>query len=726
MESVAIDHPSATLPSVADILSSAPDRYTPSDRILLDKAYRFGLTAHAGQMRQSGDPYFLHCIEVARLLAELRLDSTTLAAGLLHDVLEDTGVTAEQLAAEFPAPIPVLVQGVTKISSLDFRSSRAQYVENLRKMILATAQDLRVVLIKICDRLHNMRTLSFLPPDRQHYIATDTMKVYAPLANRLGMMRIKSELEDLAMRYLYPQEYRRIAELVAEKRASREAKVERSISVLREHLAQQGLHPEIVGRPKHFYSIFEKMREQKLELDQIYDLIGLRVITEHKQKCYDIVGHIHALWKPIPGRLKDYIALPKDNGYQSLHTAVMGPDGQVIEIQIRTREMHRMAEEGIAAHWRYKEGGSAEVGLDEKLAWFRRMTDWLQEVKDPDEFMRALTHDVFADRVFVFSPRGDAFDLPRDSTPLDYAYTVHSEIGNRCVGAKVNNRIVPLRTPLQQGDVVEILTSKTAHPRAHWLEIVRTARARSKIRHWLRSQQHSEFVISGRERILKAVRAHGIDITADRLDEMLRPLVGEFHADSLEDLLADVGFGRIALRRVVDRIAPAPAKPRRTHARPSRPASEVLVDGMTRTAMRFAQCCRPLPGEPIVAFVTVGRGLAIHRQDCESLEKTMAAKGLDPSRRIPARWNSESVRPHKVTIKVVARDRVGLQRDICDAISKENISISDSDTHSRARGRTAILRFTVPVTSKDQMTRVMARIRSVPGVTSLTPTIHVK
>ncbi len=726
MQAVAIDHPVAALPTVDDILSCAPDRYVPSDRVLLDKAYRFGLTAHAGQLRQSGDPYFSHCIEVARLLAELRLDSTTLAAGLLHDVLEDTGVTADQLAAEFPAPIPMLVQGVTKISSLDFRSSRAQYVENLRKMILATAQDLRVVLIKICDRLHNMRTLSYLPPDRQHYIATDTMKVYAPLANRLGMMRIKSDLEDLAMRYLYPEEYRRIAELVAEKRASREAKVERSISVLREHLARQGLHPEIVGRPKHFYSIFEKMREQHLELDRIYDLIGLRVITEYKQECYDIVGHIHALWKPIPGRLKDYIALPKDNGYQSLHTAVIGLDGQVTEIQIRTREMHRMAEEGIAAHWRYKEGGQSEVGLDEKLAWFRRMTDWLQEVKDPDEFMRALTHDVFADRVFVFSPRGDAFDLPRDSTPLDFAYTVHSEIGNRCVGAKVNNRIVPLRTHLQQGDVVEILTSKTAHPRAHWLEIVRTARARNKIRHWLRSQQHGEFVISGRERILKAVRAHGMDITADRLEEILRPLVGEFHADSLDDLLADVGFGRIPLRRVVDRIAPVPRKPRRAHAQPSRPASEVLVDGMTGTAMRFAQCCRPLPGEPIVAFITVGRGVTIHRRDCESLEKTIAVKGLDPSRRIAAQWNSESIRPHKVTIKVVARDRVGLQRDICDAISQENISISDSDTHSRARGQTAILRFTVPVTSKDQMTRVMARIRSVSGVVSLTPTIQTK
>jgi GTP pyrophosphokinase len=713
-----------TLPTVEEILGANRDRYSAGDLALLDKAYRFAAEAHAGQKRHSGDPYFAHCIEVARLLAELRLDSMTLAAGLVHDVLEDTGVTAEQLAEEFPAPIPMLVQGVTKISSLDFRSSRAQYVENLRKMILATAQDVRVVLIKICDRLHNMRTLSFLPSDRQAYISRDTLKIYAPLANRLGMTRIKSELEDLSMRYLYPQEYRHIQQLVAEKRAAREAIVQRSIEVLREHLARQNLHPEIVGRPKYFYSIFVKLREQQLDFDQIYDLTALRIIADTVQQCYEIVGHIHALWKPIPGHLKDYIALPKANMYQSLHTAVIGLEGQVTEIQIRTHEMHRTAEEGIAAHWKYKEGGQAAGGLEEKLRWFRRMTDWLQEVKDPDEFMRSLTNDVFADRVFCFSPQGDVFELPKGATPLDFAYHVHSEIGNHCVGAKVNTRIVPLRATLQHGDVVEILTSKTAHPRAHWLEIVQTGRARNKIRHWVRSQHREEFVAAGRERILQAVRAHGSEIPADRFDELLRPHLAEFDADGIEDLLADVGFGRIPVRQVVDKIAPVQPQPRRIRPHPTSPTSDVIVGGMSGASLRFAHCCHPLPGEPIVAFVTVGRGVTIHRRDCANLEKTLRSKQIDRSRLMDAQWDTEHVRPHDVAIKVLARDRVGLLRDITDAISQENVSITEHRSWVREDQQIAILRFTVQVLNKEQMTRVMARIRNVPGVTALTPYVR--
>jgi GTP pyrophosphokinase len=713
-----------TLPGVEEILGGSRDRYSAGDVVLIDKAYHFSLEAHAGQKRMSGDPYFLHCIEVARLLAELRLDSMTIASGLLHDVLEDTGVTPEQLCEQFSEPIPTLVQGVTKISSLDFRSSRAQYVENLRKMILATAQDVRVVLIKICDRLHNMQTLGFLPSDRQIEISRDTQKIYVPLANRLGMTRVKSELEDLAMRYLHPQEYRRIAQLVAEKRANREARVEQSIAVLRDHLARQNLHADIVGRPKHFFSIFEKMREQHLDFDQIYDLIALRVITETVQKCYEIVGHIHALWKPIPGRLKDYIALPKANMYQSLHTAVIGLEGQVTEIQIRTHEMHRVAEEGIAAHWKYKEGGQAQVGLEEKLRWFRRMTDWLQEVKDPDEFMRSLTNDVFADRVFCFSPRGDVFELPKNATPLDFAYHVHSEIGNHCVGAKVNNRIVPLRTALQHGDVVEVLTSKTAHPRAHWLEIVQTGRARNKIRHWVRSQQREEFVALGRERLLRAVKAHGVDMMPERMAELLRPHLAEFDVGSFDDLLTDIGFGRIPVRRVVDKIAPVQPRPRRARPHPTSPTSDVLVGGIADASVRFAHCCHPLPGEPIVGFVTIGRGVTVHRRECPSLETTLRNKQIDRSRLMDAQWDMEHARAHDVTIKVVARDRVGLLRDITDAISQENVSITENRTRVREGEHVAVLRFTVQVLSKEQMTRVMARIRNVASVTSLTPYVQ--
>lgn len=714
----------SALPSVEEILGDNRDRYSADDLALLHKAYQFGVEAHSGQMRQSGDPYFAHCIGVTRLLAELRLDSMTLAAGLLHDVLEDTGMATERLSEHFAAPIPMLVEGVTKISSLDFRSSREQYVENLRKMILATARDVRVVLIKICDRLHNMRTLRFLPAEKQINISRDTLRIYAPLANRLGMTRIKSELEDLAMRYLYPQEYHRLARLVAEKRKSREAKVQRSIDVLREHLAGQDLFPEIVGRPKHFYSIFEKMHQQHLDFDQIYDLIALRVVTETVHECYNVVGHIHALWIPIPGRLKDYIALPKANMYQSMHTAVIGLDGQVTEIQIRTREMHRAADEGIAAHWKYKEGRPTEVGLEEKLHWFRQMTDWLQEVKDPDEFMRALTNDVFADRVFCFTPRGDVFDLPKNSTPLDFAYHVHSEIGNHCVGAKVNNRIVPLRTPLAHGDVVEIMTSKTAHPRAHWPDVVQTSRARSKIRHWLRSQRREEFVALGRERVLRAAKAHGAEISPNRLDELLRDHLAKFATGTVEDLLADVGFGRIGVRQVTDAIAPPQPQVRPKRHRVATPLSDVVIGGMSGASVHFAQCCHPLPGEPIVGFVTIGRGVTVHRHDCQSLETTLCTKEIDRSRVIDAQWDMERIQPHSVAIKVVARDRIGLLRDVTDAISQEKVSITENRTLVREDKQIAILRFTVQVSSKEQMNRLMARIRNVPGVTTLTP--HVR
>lgn len=710
------------LPGIDYILGDSRDRYSNDDVQLLETAYAFGRHAHESQRRCSGNPYFVHCIEVARLLAASRLDSPTLAAGLLHDVLEDTKTTLEELDERFPAPIPMLVEGVTKISSLDFRSSRERYTENLRKMILATAQDVRVVLIKLCDRVHNMRTLRFLPTEKQINISRDTLRIYAPLANRLGMTRIKSELEDLTMRYLYPEEYHRMSELVAEKKISRERKVEQSIQTLREHLAANGLKPEIVGRPKHFYSIFQKMKQQNLSFDQIFDLIALRVLTNSKSECYDVVGHVHSLWTPVPGKFKDYIALPKPNGYQSLHTTVIGAKGQVTEIQIRTHEMHRLAEEGIAAHWKYKEGGAPEVGLEEKLGWFRRMTDWLSEVKDPDEFMRSLTHDVFADRVFCFSPRGDVFDLPAGSTPLDFAYHVHSEVGNHCVGAKIGNRIVPLRTVLRQGDVVEIMTQKSAHPRAHWLELCKTGRARSKVRHWLRSQRREEFIEQGREKILRSARARDSEATVEKIEEAIKPLLSQFGAASVDELMADIGFGRVGVRGVVDRALGPPKPVARKTVAPKKglPKSDIKIGGMSGTAVRFAHCCNPLPGDAVVGFVTVGRGVTVHRLNCSSLESTLRTKNLDRSRLVDATWDMEHVQPREVPIKAMARDRIGLLHDITEAISQENVSISEIRTTMSSDKTVATLRFIVEVRNKEQMNRLMAKIRNVPGVTSLT------
>jgi GTP pyrophosphokinase len=701
------------------ILGVAPEKWSSDDRDLIRRAYEFAREAHEGQRRASGEPYITHCIEVARILADLRLDAETVAAALLHDSVEDCRVTRDLLAERFSNTIANLVEGVTKISSLHFGSRREEQVENLRKMILAMARDIRVVIIKLADRLHNMRTLRHLPHDKQIKISRDTMMVYAPLANRLGMTRIKSELEDAAMYYLHPAEYRMIADGIAMKKAERDAIVQRAIEMLQAELASHKIKAEVRGRSKHLYSIYLKMQKQALPFEAIHDLIGLRVICDDVPTCYDVLGIVHNLWRPIHGRFKDYIALPKENMYQSLHTTVVGPGGEKIEVQVRTYEMHKFAEEGIAAHWKYKEGKTGRTGIEEKLVWLRQLTEWLNEVRDPGEFMHALQKDVFSDTVFVFTPQGDVIELPAGATALDFAYYIHSKLGESCCGAKVNDRLVQIRHVLHNGDFVEILTSKSAHPTADWLEIAKTSRARTRIRHWLKTKNYAENVERGRESIARCLRARGLPIVWEDVEARLKPFLKSYKVASFEDLLGEIGYGGLLAQHVVARAYPEPETAHRVQPRKGsrisrrRATTGVIVDGIANAMVRFAGCCAPVPGDAIVGFVTIGRGVAIHTSDCPSLKNALAQNGSE-SRLVPAEWDSQNLPVRRVTIRLECTDREGLLADVTSVMKAQNIFIHESSTKSR--GETATLRFIIEVKSTGQRDHLFSLLRQVKGV----------
>ena len=713
------------------ILGDSRERYSEQDLELLRRAYEFARHAHEGQKRASGEPYITHPVAVARILAERGLDPHGLAAALLHDTIEDCrGVQHARLSEEFGEAVADLVEGVTKISNLHFGNRKEEQVENLRKMILAMARDIRVVIIKMADRLHNLRTLGHLSPDKQQKIARDTMDVYAPLANRLGMTRVKSELEDGSMYYLLPSDYKEIAQKVALKRGERDALVQQSVEVLKTELELQGIKANIQGRSKHLWSIYQKMHKHELPFDEIHDLIGLRVICEDVPACYEILGTIHKLWRPLPGRFKDYIAMPKENMYQSLHTTVVGLGGHRIEIQVRTSEMHRFAEEGIAAHWKYKEGKKGKQEMEEKLAWLRKLTDWLNEVRDPGEFMDALNKDVFADTVFCFTPRGDVMELPMGATPLDFAYAIHTNVGETCVGAKVNRRIVPLRYTLQNGDFVEILTSKTGHPSSDWLDIVKTSRARTKIKHWLRARNFPENVEKGRDALTKAARARGLQLDWAAIEAKIQPLLKTWKVGSVDELLGEIGFGGLLVQSVVQRVFPDSAAA--VEEAPSQQSTKsltqgkkgarkkssqgVLVDGLASTVVRFAGCCSPVPGDPIVGFITVGRGVTIHQQECAALKKALLQNGHE-AKILPAEWDMEHPPVRRVSVRVECQDRKGLLTDVTGIITSNNIFILESKTKSRADH--AVLKFLLEIKSVEQLNQLFNQLRQVKGVTNL-------
>lgn len=706
------------------ILGENRDKYSDEDVALVEHAYEFSRDSHVTQKRASGEPYILHPVEVARIVAETGLDAQGIAAALLHDTLEDCNVSHDEITEKFGLQVADLVEGVTKISALQFGTRKEQQVENLRKMILAMARDIRVVIIKLADRLHNLRTLTHLAPEKQIKIARDTMDVYAPLANRLGMTRIKSELEDGSMYYLHPKEYKEIAHKVALKRAEREALVQKSIEVLNFEMEAQQINAQIKGRSKHLWSIYQKMGDQDIPFDQVHDLIGLRVICNDVPTCYEILGIVHKLWRPIPGRFKDYIAMPKENMYQSLHTSVVGLGGHRIEIQVRTFEMNRFAEEGIAAHWKYKEGLRGKLELEEKLAWLRKLTDWLNDVRDPGEFMDALQKDVFSDTVFCFTPRGDVIELPAGATPLDFAYAIHTNVGESCTGAKVNHRIVPLRYTLHNGDFVEIMTSKSGHPSPDWLDIVKTSRARTKIKHWLRTRNFPENVEKGRDLLARTMRSRGLPLDWAAVAEKAAPALKSFKVQNFEELLGEIGFGGLLAINVVQRIFPetnpsieedAKAK-KGARAQRKRKSQGVIVENLPSTVVRFGLCCSPVPGDPIVGFVTYGRGVTIHHEDCQMLAHVLGNNGQG-ARLLSAEWDYQHPPVRRVTVRVECQDRRGLLADISSVMTSNNIFIHESKTKSKAD--TAVLKFVIEVKDVGQLNRLFTQLRQVKGVTSI-------
>ena len=708
--------------ALAALLDMVKRSHPGADLEVLERAYDWAARAHGDQRRESGELFIEHPLQVAMILAELELDVTTLTAGLLHDVLEDTEVTAEELEAEFGPEVRSLVDGVTKLSRIPFQTREEHQAQSLRKMFLAMAEDLRVVLIKLADRLHNMRTLHHLPPERQRKIATETLEIYAPLAHRLGMWGMKWELEDLAFRCLHPQEYRNLVEALAKKRQEREEHINEVARLLRERLEAVGIKAEVQGRPKNLYSIYTKMQRQGKELSEIYDLNAVRILVDTVRDCYACLGLVHTMWKPVPGRFKDYVAMPKSNMYQSLHTTVVGPSGEPLEIQIRTHEMHRIAEMGIAAHWLYKEGRSS-TEFEEKVAWLRQVMEWLREMKDPQEFMETLKIDLFEDEVFVFTPRGDVKSLPAGATPIDFAFAVHTDIGMHCVGARVNGRMVPLDYRLQNGEFVEILTSKNARPSQDWLNIVKTSKARSKIRGYFKEMHREESLARGKEALEREAKRLGLDPADVFRSERMHEVAKRYGLADVDDVYAGVGFGKLTVSQVLSRLLGRQQlealrrelRERQRKNGAARPARQtvrhgVVVEGVDNVLIRFSRCCNPVPGDEIVGYITRGRGVSVHRRDCPNL---LALDG--EGRWLEVRWQQDASGTYPVEILVEAVDRVNLLANIMESITdgKTNVGAINARTD---RQKNATINLTVDIHDVEHMQHVINRIKQVEGV----------
>ncbi len=646
-----------------------------ADLELIEHAYHFADWAHSGQTRLSGEPYITHPWNVALIVADMGLDDPSIAAALLHDVVEDTEVEMATIVQEFGEEVARLVEGVTKLRRLQFHTFRQEQVENLRKVLVAMAQDVRVILIKLADRLHNLRTLDPLPEEKRKATALETLQIYAPIAHRLGIWRIKWELEDLAFKHLDPVAYRELARKVEKKRSERVHLIEKAIQQLQRALAEAGLEATVQGRPKHLWSIYQKMQREGVDIDRIYDLIALRVIVNTEAECYLALGVVHKLWAPLPGMFTDYIAKPKPNGYQSLHTKVVGPDGEIMEVQIRTWEMHRNAEYGIAAHWRYKEVGDEPQrkpdALDQALAWLRELMEMNRDIRDASEFTRSVIGDLFRDQVFVFTPKGDVIDLPKGSTPIDFAYRIHTEIGHRCVGAKVNGKLVPLDYQLQTGDVVEIITSK--HPKGpspDWLRFVKTSLARNRIKRYLKEQSYAENLQRGRELLAEALEKAGLSLgevlESGKLDELAKA----YQLQNANDLLAAIGWGSVSVQSVVNKLKPPAPKPRVTVVNPT---EAVTLPARKGTLLyRLAKCCTPVPNDPIVGYISRGRGIIVHRTDCRNIIRLQEA---EPERIVALDWGFPLSEPVTARLRVVAYDRIGLLSDVSNAISSKGVSI---------------------------------------------------
>ncbi|MEK3882722.1 bifunctional (p)ppGpp synthetase/guanosine-3',5'-bis(diphosphate) 3'-pyrophosphohydrolase [Paenibacillus sp. PL2-23] len=718
---------------IEQLLEKASVYMKEQELIHIREAYDFAEQAHHGQVRKSGEPYILHPVTVADILVNMGMDVMSIIAALLHDVVEDTTVDLETVRAKFGETCAMLVDGLTKLEKIKFQSKEEQQNENYRKMFVAMAQDIRVILIKLADRLHNMRTLKFQSEESQRRIAYETLEIFCPIAHRLGISAIKWEMEDIALRYLNPQQYYRIANLMKKKRAEREQFIDDVISRIREKLEEMGIEGDISGRPKHLYSIYKKMTTRNKQFNEIYDLLAIRIIVDNIKDCYATLGIIHTLWKPMPGRFKDYIAMPKANMYQSLHTTVIGPNGEPTEVQIRTWEMHRTSEYGIAAHWAYKEGMVVPDGtFEDKMSWFREILELQHETRDAAEFMESLKMDFFADLVFVFTPSGEVIELPAGSVPLDFAYRIHTEVGNRTIGAKVNGRIVPLDHKLKTGDIVEILTSKHSYgPSQDWVKIAQSSHARSKIRQWFKKEKREENVAKGRELLERELKRLGLEPSAWMSDDKLQEAASKFTFNDIEDMMSAIGFGGITAAQICTKLTEklrkeaeeasqieltAEKKEIKSATKKSRPNHGVKVKGVDNLLVRYARCCNPVPGDSIVGYITRGRGVSVHRMDC--LNIPFGADGEEAERVIEVEWEDSVEANYSVDIEITGHDRRGLLNEVLQAVSESKTNIS-AVTGRSVKNKMALIHMTVLIRNIDHLSSVVERIKRVQDIYSV-------
>jgi GTP pyrophosphokinase len=706
--------------------------YRPKDDLTpLAAAFRFARKYHEGQTRDSGEPYMVHPLRVAHILADMRMDQVAMETGLLHDVVEDTSVTVEQVRKEFGDDVARCVDGVTKLTKLDFFSAEDRQAESFRKMLLAMVEDIRVIMVKLADRMHNMRTLGYLSPERRERIARETIEIYAPIAHRLGMGKMRGELEDLAFQYLEPDAYREILDAIESRRHSNEGFLDEIRRTVEAELRREGIPARLEGRAKRPYSVFQKLRRQKITVDQVYDLMALRIVTDSVKNCYAALGVIHNEWRPIPGRIKDFIAIPRPNLYQSLHTSVVGPHGQTFEVQIRTEEMHRIAEEGIAAHWKYKEGRKGPAADDQRIAWLRHLVEWQRDVQDPTEFMSTLKVDLYPEEVYTFTPRGKVIVLPRDATPIDFAYAIHSDVGQTCTGAKVNGRIVPLRSPLRNGDIVEIMTQPGHEPSKDWLAFVKTSRARNKIKHVINASERAKAIDIGQKYLDKEARRLGVSLgKVTKADT--EKAVSEYGYAKMEDLYAALGYGKYSARQVLSKLAPGMVKDDPTDVRTAVPApdtsagalpavpgrpqdggdSVIKVRGVDDLLVYRAKCCNPIRGEAIVGYVTRGKGVAVHSRMCPNVQSLM----YDVERKIEVEWARTAEDSFPVRIVVHTDDRPGMLNSLTSVLSDENTNIRSLEAKADTDQAGGVVEMTVEVRDKKQLERLVAAMRRLSGV----------
>lgn len=726
--------------TIEDVINRARQYLTEEDTMFLRRAYEFAEYAHKDQYRKSGESYIIHPVQVAGILVELEMDPETIAGGFLHDVVEDTNVTLEKVEEHFNHEVAMLVDGVTKLGKIKYKSKEALQAENHRKMFVAMAKDIRVILIKLADRLHNMRTLKHLPPEKQRRISNETLEIFSPLAHRLGISTIKWELEDTALRYLNPQQYYRIVQLMKQKREQRETYITDVMNEVTSQVKDVNIEADISGRPKHLYSIYRKMVKQNKQFNEIYDLLAVRIIVDSIKDCYAVLGIIHTCWKPMPGRFKDYIAMPKPNLYQSLHTTVIGPKGDPLEVQIRTKEMHEIAEFGIAAHWAYKEGRQVardKKSFEEKLTWFREILEWQNETHDAEEFMESLKVDLFSDMVYVFTPKGDVIELPSGSVPLDFAYRIHTEIGNQTIGSKINGKMEPLDYKLRNGDIIDIMTSKHSYgPSQDWLKITQTSQAKNKIKQFFKKQRRDENISKGKEAVDKEIRALGIEPKEALTQENLKRVYERFNFVNEDDMYAAVGYqgitGALIATRLTDKIRNTRQKEQNlqetleevkndtTERKAHKRDSGVKVEGVDNLLVRLSKCCNPVPGDDIIGYITKGRGVSVHRSDCPNV-LTEEAK----QRYLQVEWESDQTakKQYHVDLEISGYDRRGLLNEVLHAVNETKTNITQVNGRSD-RNKMAIIHITILINNTNHLRKIVERIKQIKDVYTVTRTIH--